>query len=687
MKFSIIFKLTFLLVPYVYALSPLSLTKSITDGFGVNIHFTHPKAGELEMIAAAGFKWVRVDFHWEAIETKKGEYNFNNYEFLMNELQKHNMSAYFILDYGNTLYDKNNSVITEVGRKAYAQWAATGVEHFKGRGIIWEIWNEPNINGFWNNHPDVHQYTAMALEAVKAIRAKTPNELIIGPATSSIDLHFLEECFKEGLLNYWDAVSVHPYRQTRPENVLSEYKALKNLIAKHAPKGKNIPIISGEWGYSAVWNHFDATIQGKYLTRELLTNVLNGIPVSIWYDWLNDGTNMKEPEHNFGIVENEYHFGANPVYTPKDAYLSAKTMNTVLKGYHFVKRIAINDANDYVLLFSDGKNLRLVVWTLSSIEHEIMIPSDNCDFEIINPKGSPVEKTSAKDGSLKLKLNDLTHFIVVKGPNHLLETAVDVLFKAVVEPIHGKTLYVRIEQIIGIAADGTVRLNDIKGIDPTITEMKFHFTNETEIVLNFPLKAEPENEFTVGLRVEGKGTVQNIPQHKYHFLSGQTITDCMITPDGDKNVKSEQSVSVHSSPEPLFDSDLPVLKIDCQFYGKGWKFMDIFPNKSENRKIPDQPKGFGVWIYGDDQGMTIKMRITDASHQTFQLRSESVYNINWKGWKYVEMYLKDHESYWGGPNNGVISYPVEYQTLLLLDNPTQSVFNSTIYMTAPLIIY
>jgi len=43
------------------ALSPLSLTKPITDGFGVNIGFTHPKAGKMGMIAEAYcdqvFKW------------------------------------------------------------------------------------------------------------------------------------------------------------------------------------------------------------------------------------------------------------------------------------------------------------------------------------------------------------------------------------------------------------------------------------------------------------------------------------------------------------------------------------------------------------------------------------------------------------------------------------------------------
>ena len=36
------------------------------DGLGVNIHFTDPQVGELEMIKAAGFKWVRMDLTWAA---------------------------------------------------------------------------------------------------------------------------------------------------------------------------------------------------------------------------------------------------------------------------------------------------------------------------------------------------------------------------------------------------------------------------------------------------------------------------------------------------------------------------------------------------------------------------------------------------------------------------------------------
>jgi hypothetical protein len=83
MIFCLILELIYLLISYVSTLSPLSLTKPVPDGFGVQIHFTHPKAGEMEMIRAAGFKWVRMDFFWESMEKKKGEYYFNDYDVLV----------------------------------------------------------------------------------------------------------------------------------------------------------------------------------------------------------------------------------------------------------------------------------------------------------------------------------------------------------------------------------------------------------------------------------------------------------------------------------------------------------------------------------------------------------------------------------------------------------------------------
>lgn len=81
---------------------------TVPNGWGVNIHFTEPKPGEMEKITAAGFKWVRMDFFWHQIEREKGKYDFSGYDTLMANLQKHGICPLFILDYGNDLYEKGS---------------------------------------------------------------------------------------------------------------------------------------------------------------------------------------------------------------------------------------------------------------------------------------------------------------------------------------------------------------------------------------------------------------------------------------------------------------------------------------------------------------------------------------------------------------------------------------------------
>ena len=60
----------------------------IPQGVGVNIHFTRGHERDLDMIAAAGIKWVRMDFTWSGTERKKGEYNWSAYEELTANLEK-----------------------------------------------------------------------------------------------------------------------------------------------------------------------------------------------------------------------------------------------------------------------------------------------------------------------------------------------------------------------------------------------------------------------------------------------------------------------------------------------------------------------------------------------------------------------------------------------------------------------
>jgi hypothetical protein len=251
---------------------------------------------------------------------------------------------------------------------AFARWAATAAQHFRDRKVIWEIYNEPN-GQFWRPKPDVTEYTAMALAAAKAIKEAEPNATVIAPALSAFDFKFLEPFLASGVLQYIDGVSVHPYRQPNkpPETAARGFKEIRDMINRYAPKSRQdkIAIISGEWGYTSKNKGVSLETQGDFAVRQQLSNLLNGVPLSIWYDWKNDGTNLDDGEQNFGTVESDL--------SPKPAYTAIKEMTRALDGYQLKERLSGFAAKDYVLLFAkpDGSQ-KIALWTLDQ-PHSVLI--------------------------------------------------------------------------------------------------------------------------------------------------------------------------------------------------------------------------------------------------------------------------------------------------------------------------
>lgn len=354
----------------------------IPQGVGVNIHFVTGQEEDLNLIAAAGFHFIRMDFGWAGIEAEKGIYRWSEYEQLLSNLDRRGIRAVFILDYSNPLYEEqvtSTNPLTHLSHKttaspqhpdsiaAYAKWAAAAAEHFHGRHVVWELWNEPNID-FWSPKPDVRQYTTMALAAAKAIRAADAHATLVGPATSTFPWEFLETFFKSGILEYLDGVSVHPYREPRrtPETATADYERLRSLIDRYAPADKkHIPILSGEWGYSSWERGVSLDTQAAFLVRQQLNNLLNQVPLSIWYDWKNDGDDPKENEHNFGTV--------TPDLKPKPAYAAVKTLTHELAGYRIAQRQTLSSDRDILLVCTNSVGGRkLVAWTLGE-PHEVKV--------------------------------------------------------------------------------------------------------------------------------------------------------------------------------------------------------------------------------------------------------------------------------------------------------------------------
>ena len=349
----------------------------VPAGVGVNIHFVTGRTRDLDVIREAGFKFVRMDFSWQATERKAGVFNWAEYDELTANLEKRGIRAIYILDYVNELYEPMVDAHRAVGEPspeqhiasprhpesvaAFARWSAAAARHFRNRHILWEIYNEPN-GDFWRPKPDAAEYTTMALATAKAIREAEPSSTIIAPAMSGFDWKYLDYFLKSGVLEYLDGVSVHPYRppNSPPESAAVDYRRLREMIYRYAPASKReeIPILSGEWGYSSNTKGVSLDTQAAFAVRQQLSNLLNNIPLSIWYDWKNDGKDPDDNEQNFGTVDDDLQ--------PKPAYIALKTMTEKLRGYWLQRRLEGLQQKDFILMFVNNAGHSIAAaWTLA----------------------------------------------------------------------------------------------------------------------------------------------------------------------------------------------------------------------------------------------------------------------------------------------------------------------------------
>jgi hypothetical protein len=83
----------------------------------------------------------------------------------------------------------------------------------------YEIWNEPNIQPFWEPSPDPSLYTTMLVDSYAAIKAVQPDSTVISgglapAATDGIDfspVDFLTQMYADGAKGSFDALGAHAY--------------------------------------------------------------------------------------------------------------------------------------------------------------------------------------------------------------------------------------------------------------------------------------------------------------------------------------------------------------------------------------------------------------------------------------------------------------------------------------------
>ena len=376
----------------------------IPHPFGVEIHFTQADTYELDRLATAGFRWVRMDLFWHAVEIEPGRYDFRAYDALVASMAKRGIRIVFILDYGNPMYDNNFPPTSAQGRAAFARFAATAAQHYRGQDVIWDIWNEPNLDHFWIPEANATQYGQLALETIDAIRRVDPTALIVAPALSGFDPPYLRALGEMGLFNRLDGVTVHPYGIETPEEVGAFYVDLARLLHRFSPSWQ-IPVLSGEWGYSSVEGGLSEGQQAQFLARQWLVNLAYDVNLSIWYDWRDDGVDPTALEQNFGTLHHDLSL--------KPTYLAAQTLLTTLDGYRFLRRIPLENPSDYLLLFQKDSQVAMALWTTGEAR-TLILPISVDDVRAVDMLGDE-GVVESQGGGLVIEIGQAPRYLMFRA--------------------------------------------------------------------------------------------------------------------------------------------------------------------------------------------------------------------------------------------------------------------------------
>jgi polysaccharide biosynthesis protein PslG len=254
--------------------------------FGVNTFLeqeVEPEKRErsVQMIADAGFHWLRQEFPWEDIEIHgKGDFEDRRHEPYRSAWEKYDQIVDLADQYGLEIIAR----LSNPPEWSRAQGAAAGtfappdnlddygdfveavVRRYRGRIRVYQIWNEPNIYPEWGEQPvDPEAYTELLEVGYTRVKAACPECVVISGALAQTiplgprdmnDFVFLQRMYDAGAGAYFDVMAMQDYglwsgptdRRMRARVLnFSRPEYLREIMVKNGDAAKPIWITEMNW--------------------------------------------------------------------------------------------------------------------------------------------------------------------------------------------------------------------------------------------------------------------------------------------------------------------------------------------------------------------------------------------------------------------------------------------------------
>lgn len=261
------------------------------DFLGVNAQFLwfSPERyqKQIDRLKALGLEWVRLDLHWDQLETAQNQYKLATLDELVGKLQQNQLKSVFYLVgsarfissapplsiYSDQYPPKDPNVFAN--RMALLSQRYPSVD-------AWQVWNEPNLLGFWRPEADPAGYAKLLSVTTTALRVVNPNKPVVAAGMAFFSempngQTMFDALGALGVASLNTIISYHPYTQLPEGNDPTNLDFIaKTTQLNQALRNAGVQTLwSTEWGWSTYKGPKDAqdiiTLQAQadYVVRRL----------------------------------------------------------------------------------------------------------------------------------------------------------------------------------------------------------------------------------------------------------------------------------------------------------------------------------------------------------------------------------------------------------------------------------
>jgi hypothetical protein len=169
-------------------------------------------AATLARIQASGAKHVRVFASWRMLEQQRGQftpYILAGYDELANRLKPLGIGMYLVVTQTPSWASSSGADNAPPPPAAYADFMQRLAEHFRGRVMAYEVWNEPDGNIFWAGGASAAAYSSLLRPAYAAVKAADPEAKVGVGGLVGNDYDYVGQLYQAGAKGSFDFLAVH----------------------------------------------------------------------------------------------------------------------------------------------------------------------------------------------------------------------------------------------------------------------------------------------------------------------------------------------------------------------------------------------------------------------------------------------------------------------------------------------